>query len=211
MHLPPTLAVNAQVPGGAVDASGLAAPLELRVPGGSVRADEISGPLRVRGSGGALAVQDTTEADLDLEWAAGPVTLERLRATQTTLQARAASTTVRDQDGPIELAVQGASLTLDALSGPCHAAAHGGSLTYRGTPNHETTLRTVGGALRASLPADHAAALTLTGSRVALDDAFSFEGTQTSRQIEGHLNGGGPSLQGHAAHGHAACGVLESA
>lgn len=211
VHVPPDLAVVAQVPGGIVDASSLAGPLELNVPGGSVRADEITGPLHVRGSGGSLAIHDTTDAALDLEWGAGSVTLERLRTTDTTLQARAAPTTVREQDGSADLEVQGAGLTLEALSGPCQATVHGGTLTYEGAPDHETSLRTVGGALRASLPSGHAAALSLVGPRVGLDDAFAFEGTRTARRIEGRLNGGGPAFHGSAADAQVHCSVLKSA
>jgi hypothetical protein len=209
--VPPDLAVVVQMPGGNVDASALRGPLELNVPGGSVRADKITGPLRVQGSGGSLAIENTTDARLDLEWGAGSITLERVHATDTSLQARAAPTTVQDHDGAVDLAVQGAGLTLDGLSGPCEATVHGGTLTFRGTPKHETRLRTVGGALRASLPTTHAAALSLVGPRVALDDAFAFEGTRTARRIEGRLNGGGPAFRGSAADGRVHCGVLESA
>lgn len=211
VHLPADLALTAQVPGGAVDVANLAGPIEVSVPGGSLHADQIAGPLDVCGSGGRLTVQNTNDAALRLEWGAGPVTLEQLRETSTTLRARSAPTTVRNLSGSANLVVQGASLTVHTLRGPCQAEVHGGSLTYRGAPDRETTLRTVGGPLQAYLPADHPAVLSFTGSQVALDTAFSFEGRRTPHRVEGRLNGGGPSFRGHAAQGAARCDVMQEA
>ncbi len=211
VFLPASLNVTAHASGGAVDASDLAGSVDLTVPGGSVRATGLTGPLRVQGSGGDLTIQDGTDAALTAQWAAGAVHLEHLRNTPVTLRAQSCPTAVEDLKGSADLSVQGAALTLRRLTGPCQAQVRGGALAYEGAPTQNTTLRSVGGPLHAHLPLDHAAALTLSGTRVALDDDFAFEGKQTAHRIEGRLNGGGVALMGHAVQGAAQCRTLSGA
>ncbi|WP_263789702.1 hypothetical protein [Salinibacter sp.] len=209
--LPPGLDVTAQAFGGTVEASDLAGSVDLTAPGGSVCATGLTGPLRVRGSGGDLTVQDSTDAALTAQWAAGPIRLERLQNTPVTLQARSSPTTVEDLNGSADMAVHGAALTLRHLTGPCEAQVRGGALTYRGAPTQDTILRSVGGPLRAHLPLDHAVALALAGARVHLDDDFAFEGERTAHRIEGWLNGGGVAFEGRAVQGAAQCCALSGA
>jgi len=211
VFLPPGLDVTAQASGGAVEVSDLAGSIDLSVPGGSVHAAGLSGPLRVQGSGGDLTVQDGANAALTAQWAAGAVHFERLQDTSVTLRARSCPTTVEDLNGSADLAVHGAALTLRRLTGPCKAQVQGGALAYQGAPTQNTTLQSVGGPLQTHLPPDHAAALTLSGARVTLDDDFAFEGKQTARRVEGRLNGGGVSFEGRAIQGAAQCRALSRA
>ena len=206
VHLPPTLDVTAQTPGGEIDASDLAGTLNLTVMGGSLRAERLKGSLHARGSGGSLMVKDSSASSLDLQWSAGEVTLHNIASDATTLQARAAPTTVHDSTGPVELSVHGAPLDLEGVDGPCDARVQGGdALTYHGAPTHDVSLTSVGGPLQTHLPPTHAADLTLRGSQVDLDDAFSFKGKRTARLIEGTLNDGGPILHLRSVRGPATC------
>jgi len=211
VSLPSDLDVTAQASGGTVEVSDLAGTVKLSVPGGSVHAAGLSGPLRVQGSGGDLTVQDGTDAALTAQWAAGTAHFEHLQDTSVTLRARSCPTTVEDLNGSADLAVHGAALTLRHLTGPCDAQVRGGALTYRGAPTENTILRAVGGALHTHLPHDHAAGLLLTGSQVAFDDDFAFEGERTARRVEGRLNGGGVSFEGRAIQGAARCRALSRA
>lgn len=211
IRVPPRLDVTARTPGGAIDAVQLGGTLDLTVRGGSVYLEQMSGPLRLRGSGGRLTTQDISGSSLEVKWAAGPVTLEHVRDAQTALEAQAAPTIVQDHHGSVDLCVHGAPLTLHDLEGPCDAEVRGNRLTYRGTPAHDTSLRTVGGSVQAFLPSAHAASLTVTGAHVALDDDFAFEGKTTPHRIEGVLNGGGPDLALRAVQGTASCRVQNEA
>jgi len=205
VFLPPDLDVTARTPGGAINASGLTGALDLNVMGGSVTAERLEGSIRIQGSGGTLSVQDSLGLSLDLEWSAGPVRLQNIEGETTTLRARAASTTLHDIHGPVDLSVHGAPLELRDVDGPCEARVQGSTLTYNGAPTHETSLTVVGGHLSTNLPPTHDAELMVTGSTVALDDAFAFNGEQTSKHIEGTLNGGGPRLRLRAVRGTATC------
>ncbi len=48
---------------------------------------------------------------------------------------------------------------------------------------------------------DTAMTLDFEGSSVSLDDSMSFEGTATSKRVEGAVNGGGPLLKARTSHG----------
>lgn len=210
VHLPPNLNVTAQASGGMIEASDLAGTLDVTVPGGSVNATRMMGPLNIQGSGGQLTVDHTDSAAVNIEWGAGPVTVQRLRKTSLTLRVRSSPTTVQNIDGSADLSVHGASLSIQNVTGPCEADVRGGALTYRGAPNEDTSLRTVGGPLQTHLPPDHPVALTLMGAQVSLDHDLPFEGKQTASHVRGRLNGGGISFEGRAIQGLAQCNALSS-
>lgn len=205
LHLPPSLDVEANVPGGAVDVSGLSGDATLEVMGGIVEVEELQGSLDVQGGGESLTVRDYSGPHLNVHWAAGSLHLDQITADSTHLHSSAASVDLQALRGACDLTVNGAPATLRDVEGPCHAVVHGGALTYYGDPEESTSLTAVGGPLHAHLPASHAATLTLTGEQVVLDDAFSFEGERMARRIEGTLNGGGPSLRVRAIRGTAHC------
>jgi hypothetical protein len=211
IRLPPHLDVTAQVCGGAINAASLAGSLELTVHGGSVQVEQIDGSLHLQGSGGSLIAQEVSGSSLEVQWAAGPVTLKQITDAKLALEARGAPTTVQDHRGPADLRVHGAPLTLTDLDGRCDGVVHGNSLTYHGAPTHETSLQTVGGPVQMHLPPAHSASLTLAGAHVALDDDFAFEGKKTSRRIEGTLNGEGPNLALRAIEGRASCHIQNDA
>lgn len=207
IRLPPNLDVMAQTPGGSVDAADLSGTIDLTVRGGSATTMQMNGPLKVQGGGGSLTIRDCAESTLDLQWTAGPVTLEQIAGPSTSLHAASAPSTLQDLHGSVDLTVHGAPLTLRNLDGPCEATVRGGTLTYHGAPTEHTALTTVGGSLQSHLPPSHAASLTLTGDQVTLDEAFPFDGKRTAHRIEGTLNGGGPRLRLHAIQGTAHCGA----
>ncbi len=211
VRLPPNLDVRAQTPGGSVNAAGLSGTIDLSVRGGSATTRHLNGPLKVQGGGGSLTIRDCAESSLDLQWTAGPVILEQIAGPSTTLYAVSAPSTLQDLRGSVDLTVHGAPLTLRNLDGRCEATVRGGPLTYHGAPTEHTALTTVGGSLQSHLPPSHAAALTLTGDRVALDEAFPFDGERTTKRIEGTLNGGGPKLRLHAVQGTAHCTAASKA
>lgn len=207
IHLPPTLDVTAQTPGGSISAAGLAGTLEFVVSGGSMHAEQLNGSLDVRGSGGTATVRGCSGSSLDLQWTAGAVTLEEISGATTTLRTTSAPTSVHALRGPTDLSVRGAPLTLRNLEGPCEAEVRGGTLTFEGAPTQDTFLRSVGASLQASLPATTSASVSFTGTKATLDERFEFEGTRTPTRVVGTLNGGGPMLHAHAVEGTARCSV----
>lgn len=211
LRLPASLNVEAQLPGGTVEISGLSGGVDLDVMGGSVEAEALQGPVHVRGGGGTLIARGCSGPHLDLDWAAGRVSLEDVSSDSTRLHSTAAPVDLQDLRGMLELLVNGASATLRDVAGPCEAQVRGGALTYYGAPEDETRLTAVGGPLYSHLPPSHAATLTLIGEQSVLDDAFSFEGEQTLRHIEGTLNGGGPPLRLKAVRGAARCSAQNDA
>lgn len=205
VHLPQTMGVQAHLPGGRLQASGLMGPLSVNVPGGSVEATEVKGALTVRGSGASLTLSDCSCSAIDLQWKTGTVTLDRVKAESLDLHSVAASTTLQTVHGDADLSVQGAPLTLRDVEGPCNARVHGGALTYRGTPVFDLNLTAIGRPLETHLPPSSAGTLLLAGSPVSLDDAFAFDGERTASQIEGRLGNGGPTLRFQAIRAAAHC------
>lgn len=205
VRVPAGMDVEAHLPGGAVDASGLSGTVELAVTGGSVEATDLQGPLLVQGSGDSLAVRGCTGSPIDLQWAAGRVALEQIAADSTTLRASAAPVDVQTLQGSLDLTVHGASATLHDVTGRCTVQVRGGTLTYRGAPQHDTSLTATGASLRAALPPSLNATVTLDGAPASLDDAFSFDGERTPHHVEGRLNGGGPILRLQAIRADAHC------
>lgn len=205
LRIPKSLNVEVEAPGGGVHAAGLGGLVDLTVMGGTVEMENLSGTVRVHGGGKQLGIHDVDADALDLRWAGGSVTLQQVRSESLSLRSAAAPVTVDGVSGPATIQVRGAPATLHDVLGPCKAHVVGGTLTYSGTPEHETSLRAVGGSLQTRFPATIGARLRLTGKTALLDDAFSFRGEQKPNRVEGTLNGGGPPLDLHAVRGDAQC------
>lgn len=194
LHVPPRVEAALHTPGGSVDITDLQGHFDVKVMGGSCHVEDVGGTLDVRAESSDVSIRDFSGKQIITRVAAGTLTLEDVEANTITARAVAAPLTLDAVSGPTRVTAKSAPVTLNAVPGPCLAEVDGGTLTYKGRPTDELDLKVVGNALDVQIPGDHGAGLCMTGPTLTLDDAFSFEGERTATEIEGTLNGGGPSL-----------------
>lgn len=193
------------IPGGELDMANLEGEFSLSVMGAPCRLADLKGELHLRGESSDVSIEQFTGDDLHARVAVGSLSLTDVTADSLTLRSVAAPVSVTDCTGTTTITTRSAPVTIEGLDGACTVNSRGGSLQYDGCPTAETDLAIVGAPLTVLLPSDCDADLTMTGTTMTLDEAFSFEGERTAEEIAGVLNEGGPSLRLSATGGSVEC------
>ena len=201
LRLPSRIEAELRVPGGDVDLADLQGEMDVSVMGGACRVENVSGTLNVRAESSDVTIKGFSGDELVARVAVGALTVEDAEADTITVRSVAGPMTLAAVRGPTTVTAKSAAVELHDVDGPCTADVRGGSLTYEGTPQDEIELRGVGSSINALVPSSHGADLTMAGPTLSLADAFAFEGEQTEHEIDGTLNGGGPSLRLRATGG----------
>lgn len=201
LHLPSPVEAEIRAPGGEVDAANLTGDVDVSVTGGPCRAENMEGTLDIQAHSSDVSILGFSGHEITARVAVGPLTVEDADAETVTVQSVSGTLTLASIRANTTVATKSAPVNLEDISGPCTAHVQGGDLTYEGTPTDDIELRGVGTTIDALLPSDHGATLSMTGARLSVADAFTFEGDRSEHEIEGTLNGGGPSVQLHATGG----------
>lgn len=194
LRLPSPVKAEIRVPGGEIDVADLEGYLDLNVMGGPCRTENLSGTLQIRAESSDVSVSGFSGDEVVARVAVGTLTLEDIESDTISVRAVAAPMTLSGVSGSTSVTANGGPVELEDLSGPCTARSQGGTLTFHGAPDETMELTTVGSALNVVIPGNHAADLSMTGTSLSLDEAFSFDGDQSNHEITGPLNGGGPEL-----------------
>ncbi|PSQ95808.1 MAG: hypothetical protein BRD55_09270 [Bacteroidetes bacterium SW_9_63_38] len=205
VQCPPRVEVDLTIPGGELDIADLTGDFSLSVMGTPCRLANLEGTLTLRAESSDVTIDQYDGDDLTVSVAVGRLTLNQITADPLTLRSVTAPVSVTDCGGPATITTRSAPVTLSDHSGPCTVNNRGGSLRYEGCPTDETDLEVVGGPLTALLPVACNADLTMTGSTMCLDEAFSFDGKRSDEAIIGMLNDGGPALRLDATGGSVEC------
>jgi len=207
IQLPSHIDADLRIPGGELTVDDLDGEMELKVMGGVCEASNLSGRLSLRAESTDVAISDFSGTDMDVQVAAGHLTLDDVDADTLQLRSVAAPVELRGVQGASTITANSTELHIEDQQGPCTARSQGGALTFDGRPTADTELTVVGAPLEVRLPADHAADLAMQGETLSLDERFSFEGERTDHMIEGTLNDGGPSLLARAVGGSGSCRI----
>lgn len=195
LRLPSHVEAEIRAPGGAVDIADLRGHVDLKVMGGPCRAENLEGTLDIRAESSDVSVEQFSGDELIARVAVGSLTLADVSADTVTVRSVAAPLSLDSVSGATTVTAKSAPVDLRALSGPCTARVQAGRLSFAGAPDDEIGLCVTGASLDVALPDDHGADLRMTGPALALDDGFSFDGERTEQEIDGTLNGGGPTLK----------------
>ncbi len=205
LRLPSRLETTIRASGGAVDLANLQGHFDVQIMGGACQVKNVGGTLDVRAESSDVSIQDFSGEEVLARVDVGSLSLENVEADSVTVRGVAAPLTLTSVTGHAQVTAKSAPVELQSVPGPCQAHVDGGALTYDGTPTDEVELVVVGTTLDAYLPASHGADLHASGPRLSLADEFPFDGERTPTEIEGTLNGGGPSLTLTASGGSVNC------
>jgi len=176
VQLPGQVDADLRIPGGQLTIDDLDGEMELKVMGGVCEASNLSGQLSLRAESTDVTISDFSGTDVDVQVAAGRLTLDDVEADTLQLRSVAAPVELHDVRGASTITANSTDLHIENQQGPCTARSQGGALTFDGRPTADTELTVVGAPLDVRLPADHAADLAMQGETLSLDDRFSFEG-----------------------------------
>ena len=207
LQLPSQIQADLRIPGGELTIDDLDGEVDLSVMAGTCDISDLTGRLSLRAESTDVAISEFSGTDVDVQVAAGRLTLDDVEADTVHLQSVAAPVELRDVRGAATITTNSTELHIENQQGPCTARSQGGAVTYDGSPTADTELTVVGAPLDVHLPTDHAADLAMQGERLSLDEGFSFEGERSEHIIDGTLNDGGPSLLARAVGGSGTCRV----
>lgn len=193
-HTPPSLGVRSFF--GIFSRPNLDVRYEIEVPrkyaidsktsGGNVEVKQIQGTVEAQTMGGTVDLADIDGA-ADAKTMGGNVTAGKCT-------------------GDLRAHTAGGSIHIENFSGPCiHADTSGGNVTadFAVALSSDSELRTMGGNVTASLPSS--AAFTLDadtmGGSVSSELPVLTEGKHHNSQLQGTVNGGGPTLRLHTMGG----------
>ncbi len=205
LRLPSHVEGDLRVPGGTIDLADLKGHIDLKVMGGTCHAHNLQGTLDVRAESSDVIIEDFSGDQLVARVAVGELSLDTVEADTVTLRSVSAPVALVDVDGTTSITANSASVDVRELQGPCTIRSQGGPVRFDGEPGDETELTVVGSSLDVHLPKRHESDLTMTGTTLALDDRFSFDGDRSEHEIKGTLNDGGSSLVLRAIGGTAEC------
>lgn len=146
----------------------------LNTSGGHIHASGLVGDQQMRTSGGHLELSDL-EGDVEARTSGGHISVSNLQ-------------------GKLNTRTSGGNINLANISGTVEARTSGGNIEAAFVSiDSSIALRTSGGNINIILPRNRGMNLDLKGSLVHAD-LNNFSGKTDRDQIEGEINGGGPSV-----------------
>lgn len=157
---------------------------DLKTLDGSIWADGLNGSFNLRTSDGPVYLGSLTGPSIRVRTDNSPIYATHLAAD---------SISVSTAESPITLGASGAVLRVTNTAGP---------LSVQLFAPMETSLTSWQGDIRVWTPDALSATLDLQGAQAALDPMLRFEGTTSTRRIQGLLNGGGIAFRARSRAGY---------
>ncbi len=188
--------VNLKTSDGDVRVDRLEGRLRLQTSDGDVRLREIDGKTEVETSDGDILAQSIRGEEIYFKTSDGDITFDELEAEEIEMRTsdgsiqggglRGRESFIHTSDGDVDL---------EGVGGALRAATSDGDVMVEIAELGETYIRSSGGDIRVYLPEGAGADLDLRGDRVRIPRTFSLDGRVDRREIDGRVNGGGPSLE----------------
>lgn len=181
VHTPETIETNLRTSGGHITVRGITGTQELRTSGGHLELADMEGTVNGRTSGGHISVAQFT-GTLGVRTSGGHIE-------------------ARDVTGDLEMRTSGGHIELANAGGTVDARTSGGSIRADlNSIGESVTLRTSGGHITIGVPDGIGLDLALRGSRVQ-SNLDNFSGVTERNQLDGSVNGGGPSITARTSGG----------
>lgn len=181
VYTPQEMSTSLKTSGGHIEAMGIAGNQDIATSGGHIDLANLQGSIEARTSGGHIDITDT-QGDVDARTSGGHID-------------------VQSSAGKLKLKTSGGHIDLADISGTVEARTSGGSISADLDSIEEfVNLRTSGGSIKISIPQNSGLDLNLRGSYVSTN-LNNFSGKIDHNEVEGKLNGGGPTVSARTSGG----------
>lgn len=171
IFVPRETEIRANTSGGYVSATGIEHNVSLITSGGRVSAENVTGDVLARTSGGPITIQQVS-GDLSARTSGGGIR-------------------VADVTGNIDVRTSGGPIRLKNAAGRIEAHTSGGSVNaHIASLRERLILKTSGGSISASLPANQGMDIIAEGSSIR-NNLEDLTGTFERSRVEGSVKGGG--------------------
>jgi len=181
VYTPREMSSDLKTSGGHIEAQGLSGNQKIATSGGHLKLAELKGTIDARTSGGHISINDV-QGNLKAHTSGGHID-------------------VQNSEGDLTVRTSGGHIRLADVSGTVNASTSGGGITADlRSINKSVKLRTSGGNINISVPADIGLNLRLKGSYVSTK-LQNFSGEVDRDEVDGKLNGGGPQITARTSGG----------
>lgn len=194
--VPEKFNLDLKTAGGSIIVDDLDGKLMARTTGGSLDFGHISGTVDAKTAGGSIKLKGAGD-DVTVKTAGGSISMGSVNG-NAQAQTSGGSIRVGEVSGTLEAHTAGGSISIEGVAGTVDAKTSGGSIRAALTeqPKEECRLITSAGNISVSLPdriSVNIKARTF-GGKVSTDLPITVKGELSKSQIQGALNGGGPTL-----------------
>lgn len=181
VYTPKNINSDLNTSGGHIKVGGLSGEQQIKTSGGHLELSTLTGTVNARTSGGHITVSDV-QADLKARTSGGHIEAE-------------------NSEGNLTFKTSGGHISLNNVAGTVEAHTSGGSIEADLiTIGEFVDLKTSGGNVNITVPTDIGLNLDLKGSFVS-SNLQNFSGKAERNEIEGQINGGGPSISARTSGG----------
>ncbi len=175
-RVPTRFHLDLETAGGRIDIQDIEGDVKAHTSGGRIELEEIAGQVDVHTSGGRIQAQEI-RGDLDAETSGGGIHLSEI-------------------EGDVDVRTSGGSIRVREATGEVKARTSGGPIEVRFLGAPEGDLETSGGSVEVEVPEGQGFDLhaETSGGRVELDRELHFDGESERSEMDGEVDGGGPSL-----------------
>lgn len=181
VYTPHNMSTQLHTSGGHIKATGLNGEQTIKTSGGHLELANLKGTVNARTSGGHISLRDVT-GNIHANTSGGHIE-------------------AYNTEGQLYVSTSGGHIDLENIAGTVEASTSGGSISAEIIKMGEfARLRTSGGSVNITVPANIGLDLDLHGSRV-VSQLENFSGSMEDDDIEGSVNGGGPLLSARTSGG----------
>ncbi|MCW9708419.1 DUF4097 family beta strand repeat-containing protein [Fodinibius salsisoli] len=181
IYTPKSIDTDLNTSGGHIEVRGLSGNQLIKTSGGHLELGTLTGTVNARTSGGHITVSDV-QANLNARTSGGHIDAE-------------------NSEGNLTFKTSGGHISLENVAGTVEAKTSGGSIEADLiTIGEFVDLKTSGGNINITVPTNIGLNLDLKGSFVS-SNLQNFSGKAERNEIEGQINGGGPSVSARTSGG----------
>lgn len=208
IYVPKNVSTMLKTSGGNISLTGISGEQEFKTSGGNLELNSVSGDIKGKTSGGNISLQNCHDK-LDLTTSGGNIDAENsdgnihvstsggsIELNNLTGNIDASTSGGNVKGGTIEgellARTSGGNISLQKLSCSVKASTSGGNIDVSvQRPGKYISLNNSSGQVRLTLPKNTGMDLKLNASKISSQNLQNFSGTNSSKEINGTVNGGG--------------------
>lgn len=208
IYVGPNVSTDLETSGGNIVLTGLSGNQDFKTSGGNLDLNSLSGKIKGRTSGGNIYLKNCKD-DLDLSTSGGNIQAENSSG-NLTISTSGGSIKLNDLKGNIEAETSGGNVEGETIEGDLSARTSGGNVSLHElscslktstsggnidveikNPGKYISINNSAGKVNLTLPKKTGMDLKLNAMKISTENLENFSGSNSTKEINGTVNGGG--------------------
>src|SRR6185312_13346816 len=208
IYVPANVSTDLKTSGGNIVLTGLSGKQDFETSGGNLELNSLSGKVKGRTSGGNIYLKNCKD-DLDLSTSGGNIQAENSSG-NIAISTSGGSIKMNNLGGTVEAKTSGGNVEGETIEGDLSAHTSGGNISLHGLscslktstsggnidveikkPGKYISINNSSGKVNLTLPKKTGMDLKLSAMKISTQNLENFSGTNSTKEINGTMNGGG--------------------